>query len=87
MLKDCAKYAKCLGLFGAGVLFGTAGIKILGSKDAKKVYTNVVAAGLRGKECVMAATTKVQENAEDVLAEAKEINRQREEEQKQEEVE
>ena len=86
MLKDCAKYAKGLGLFGAGVLFGTAGIKILGSKDAKKVYTNVVAAGLRGKECVMAAT-KVQENAEDVLAEAKEINRQREEEQKQEEVE
>ena len=47
----------------------------------------MVAAGLRGKECVMAATTKVQENAEDVLAEAKEINRQREEEQKQEEVE
>ena len=28
-----------IGLFAAGVLFGTAGIKVLGSKDAKKVYT------------------------------------------------
>ncbi len=26
-----------LGLFAGGVLFGTAGLKILGSKDAKKV--------------------------------------------------
>ena len=26
------------GLFAAGVLFGTAGIKILTSKDAKKLY-------------------------------------------------
>lgn len=30
---------KKLGLFAAGVLFGTAGIKLLGSKDAKKVPT------------------------------------------------
>ena len=29
---------KHLGLFAAGVLFGTAGLKILSSKDAKKVY-------------------------------------------------
>ena len=28
------------GLFAAGVLFGTAGIKALSSKDAKKLYTN-----------------------------------------------
>ena len=27
------------GLFAAGVAFGTAGIKVLSSKDAKKVYT------------------------------------------------
>ena len=30
---------KKFGLFAAGVLFGTAGIKVLSSKDAKKVYT------------------------------------------------
>ena len=35
---------KKTGIFAAGVLFGTAGIKILGSKDAKKVYTNCTAA-------------------------------------------
>ena len=29
---------KKFGLFAAGVLFGTAGIKVLSSKDAKKVY-------------------------------------------------
>ena len=33
-----------IGLFAAGVLFGTAGIKVLGSKDAKKVYTETTAA-------------------------------------------
>jgi len=28
-----------VGLFAGGVLFGTAGIKVLASKDAKKIYT------------------------------------------------
>ena len=35
------------GLFAAGVLFGTAGIKFLSSKDAKKVYTECTAAVLK----------------------------------------
>ena len=33
-----------IGLFAAGVLFGTAGIKLLGSRDAKKVYAHTTAA-------------------------------------------
>lgn len=28
---------KKIGLFGAGVLFGTVGLKLLGSKDARKI--------------------------------------------------
>ncbi|MDO4337557.1 MAG: DUF6110 family protein [Eubacteriales bacterium] len=68
---------KKLGLFAGGVLFGTAGIKLLSSKDAKKVYTNCTAAVLRAKDCVMNTVTTVQENAEDILAEAKEINEER----------
>ena len=36
-----------LGLFAGGVLFGTAGLKILTSRDAKKVYTQTTAAVLR----------------------------------------
>ena len=68
---------KKTGIFAAGVLFGTAGIKILGSKDAKKVYTNCTAAALRAKECVMKTASNIQENAEDILAEAKSINEER----------
>lgn len=67
-------------IFATGVIFGTAGIKMLTSKDAKKVYTHCTAAILRAKDCVMTTTTKVQENAEDILAEAKAINAGREKE-------
>ncbi len=65
------------GLFLGGVLFGTAGIKILSSKDAKKAYTHCTAAALRAKDCVMKTATTIQENCEDVLAEAKQINEER----------
>ena len=64
-------------LFAGGVLFGTAGIKLLSSKDAKKVYTHTTAAALRMKESVMKTVTTVQENCSDILASAKEINAER----------
>lgn len=68
---------KKFGTFAGGVLFGTAGLKILSSKDAKKVYTHTTAAVLRAKECVMTTATNIKENAEDILADAKEINENR----------
>lgn len=68
---------KNLGIFAGGVLFGTAGVKVLSSRDAKKVYTGCTAAVLRAKDCVMKTAETVQENAEDILAEAKEINERR----------
>lgn len=68
---------KKAGLFVGGILFGTAGLKILGSKDAKKVYAHTTAAALRAKESVMATVTTVKENADDILADAKEINEKR----------
>ena len=70
--------SKKTGFFAAGVLFGTAGIKALSSKDAKKFYTNCTAAVLRAKECVMDTVATVQENAEDIYAEAQQINEERE---------
>ena len=73
---DCFKCKKMC-LFLGGVLFGTAGVKILGSDDAKKLYINCLAAGLRDKDCVMTTASNIQENAEDILAEAREINAQR----------
>ena len=66
------------GVFAAGVLFGTAGIKLLSSKDAKKVYTNCTAAVLRAKKCVMTVANTIQENCEDIYADAKDINEKRE---------
>lgn len=69
--------AKNLGIFAGGVLFGTAGIKVLSGRDAKKVYTSCTAAVLRAKDCVMKTAETVQENAEDILAEAKQINEER----------
>ena len=68
---------KKLGIFAGGLLFGTAGLKVLTSKDAKKAYTSCTAAVLRAKDCVMQTVTTVQENAEDILSEAKQINEDR----------
>lgn len=68
---------KDTGVFAAGLLFGTAGVKLLSSKDAKKLYTNCTAAVLRAKECVLKTATTIQENAEDIYAEAQQINEDR----------
>lgn len=65
---------KHLGLFAAGVLFGTAGLKILSSKEAKSVYAHTTAAAIRAKDCVMKTVTNVREGAEDIYADAKDIN-------------
>lgn len=75
----CKFDVKSTALFVGGVLFGTAGVKLLSSRDAKKAYVQATAAALRAKDCVMDTVTKVQENAEDILAEAKQINTEREE--------
>ena len=68
---------KKIGLFAAGVLFGTAGIKLLGSRDAKKVYAHTTAAALRAKDSVMTTVTAVREGADDIYAEARTINERR----------
>lgn len=70
-------YYKGLALFAGGVLFGSAGIKLLSSKDAKKAYVHATAAGLRMKDTIMGTVTTVQENAADILASAKELNEDR----------
>ena len=70
-------FHKGAALFVGGVLFDSAGFKLLSSKDAKKAYTHMTAAALRVQESVMETVTSVQENAADILASAKEINEQR----------
>lgn len=63
-----------LACFVGGTLFGSFGVKLLSSKDAKKAYVHVTAAGLRMKDSVMETVTTVQENAADILASAKDMN-------------
>ncbi len=50
---------KKIGLFAAGVLFGTAGIKLLSSGGTRKAYAHTTAAALRAKDCVMTKVTAV----------------------------
>ncbi len=68
-----------IALFVGGALFGSAGLKLLGSKDARKVYTQVTAVALRCKDEVMRNVECVQEGCSDILADAKAINAGREE--------
>mgnify|MGYP000996183151 CR=1 FL=1 len=68
---------KNIALFVGGSLFGSAGVKLLGSKDAKKAYTHTTAAVLRAKDSVMKTVTTARENVEDIYSDAKAINEQR----------
>ena len=65
---------KNVGVFMGGVLFGTAGIKALTTKDAKKTYVKATAAALRARDSVMETVDLVQENAGDIYAQALELN-------------
>lgn len=78
-IKDCLKGVSLekAAVFVGGVIFGTAGLKVLGSRDAKSAYVKGTAAVLRAKDCVLQTTTALQENAEDILAEAKQLNEER----------
>lgn len=69
--------AKIVSWFAGGVLFGTAGLKILTSRDARNLYAHCTAAVLRMKDDVVATATAVQEGAQDIYADAKEINAKR----------
>ena len=68
---------KGLGLFALGALFGLEGIRLLSSKDAKKVYTHCTAGVLRAKDHVLKQVTTLQENCSDIYEGAKAINEER----------
>ena len=68
---------KIVSWFAGGVLFGTAGLRLLTSRDARTLYAHCTAAVLRMKDDVMNTVTSVQEGAQDSYADAKEINARR----------
>ena len=65
------------GLFIGGMLFATKGVEALASKTAHKVYVQVTAAALRGRDEVMSSVTQVREECEDIYAEAVQLNEDR----------
>ena len=67
-----------IALFVGGALFGSAGLKLLSGRDAKKVYSHVTAAALRCKDEIMKNVELVQDGCSDILADAKQINAERE---------
>ena len=66
-----------IALFVGGTLFGSAGFKLLGSRDARSVYTHVTAAVLRCRDQVMRSVETVQEGCSDIVADARAINEER----------
>lgn len=67
-----------LALFFGGALFGSAGLRILSGRDARKVYSHTTAAVLRCRDEIMKHVELVQEGCSDILADAKQINADRE---------
>ena len=65
------------GLFCSRQFFSDSRNQDSYKQDAKKLYTGCTAAVLRAKDCIMKTATNLQENAEDIFAEAKEINEER----------
>ena len=78
-LLDCFEHCnwKAVRLLGAGALLGSYGVKILTSRDAKKVYTQGTAAVLRMKDEVLKDVTTIRENCSDIAANAREMNEKR----------
>ena len=70
-----SNYSK-MALFVGGALFGSVGLKLLSTREAKKAYVCATAVGLCAKDYVMETVTSVQENAADVLSSAKEMKAQ-----------
>ncbi|MBQ9064349.1 MAG: hypothetical protein IJ123_02760 [Blautia sp.] len=66
-----------VGYVAGGFLLGSYGLKLLGSRDAKSLYTHCTAAVLRMKDEVVKDYTTIKENAEDIGAAAKDINEKR----------
>ena len=72
-LVSLGKFAKKWGVFAGGVLFGSLGLKVLASKEAKHVYAKAVATSYKLKDGIDATVSTVKQHADDVLEEAKDL--------------
>ena len=72
-LVSLGKLAKKSSVFAGGVLFGSLGLKLLASKEAKHVYAKAVATSYKLKDGIDATVSTVKQHADDVLEEAKDL--------------
>lgn len=70
---------KLAGFFLGGVIAGVTGARLARTEKARKLLVETTAALLRAKDTALENGTEVQATAEDIVAEAKELNRKREE--------
>lgn len=59
--------------FIGGVAFGTLGLKVLASKEAKKFYAKTIATGYKAKDSIDETISNIKQHADDVLANAGDI--------------
>ncbi|CAM4090699.1 DUF6110 family protein [Deinococcus marmoris] len=59
--------------FLGGLLVGTVGLKLLGSRDAKKLYAHLIAGGMKVKDSLDTSVEGVRASYDDVMADARDI--------------
>ncbi|UQN08058.1 DUF6110 family protein [Deinococcus sp. QL22] len=59
--------------FLGGLLVGTVGLKLLGSRDAKRLYAHLIAGGMKMKDTLDTSVEGVRASYDDVMADARTI--------------
>lgn len=77
-LKKLSKVGKKGSLFMGGLLFGTAGLRLLSSKEAKNIYAHTLAKSFKIKDEIDASVSTIKQHADDVYENAKDIYNQEE---------
>ncbi|VTX73956.1 DUF6110 family protein [Gemella haemolysans] len=72
-LKVAKAALKTPGVFAGGVAFGTFGLKLLASKDAKKGYSVVLSKLYKAKDGVEGTVSNIKQHADDIVADAKDL--------------
>ena len=72
LLKVAKATLKTPGVFAGGA-FGTVGLKLLSSKDAKKGYSVVLSKLYKAKDEVEGTISNIKQHADDVVADAKDL--------------
>ena len=72
-LKVVKSITKTPSVFLGGMAFGTLGLKLLSSTEAKKGYATVLAKAYKAKDSVDEMISNVKQHTDDVAAEARDL--------------